>query len=256
MTRTDTPARRPAAGRVVVLFVALALLSSASCGSAAPLEHQMDNNGPTTPAPDTEAGIGTGTDAVAESVTDEAGDSVFSIEVTTCPPSTRATAGSVAVAEDLLVTVAHTFDQARWFRVVNARGDTLVAEVIHLDADRDLALIAVDNRTVTAVPLGDSADGAPLAIVTPAGDNQPRPATILRHVDASLDGRGERRAVEVAADIAIGDSGSPAVNAAGEVVGIVFAADRNEARGWLVATAEIEVALAQPQGDPISFSCD
>ena len=56
-----------------------------------------------------------------------------------------------------------------------------------------------------------------------------RPAPVVRHIRASVDGGPRRPALEIRADVAIGDSGAPLVTPGGRVAGVVFARSRERA---------------------------
>ena len=173
----------------------------------------------------------------------------------------RATA--VAVADDLVVTVAHTFVEARTVELHeggrNGDGDeggaTWQAEILWLDVERDIAVLRVDD-VLPWLALGDAEDGAEVDVVSAAKPTiETKPAIILQHAAATLDGAGRRAALELEAEIQSGDSGAPVVAQGPTMVGMVFATARTADRGWAIAAKEIEAALAQPKDDPISLSC-
>jgi S1-C subfamily serine protease len=136
----------------------------------------------------------------------------------------RAT-GFVA-GDGLVVTVAH----------VLGGGDRVVvdgrrATVIRLDRRHDLALLGVDGiGGEPRVGRGDE--------TTMLG----RPAPIVRHISARVDGGPPRPAIEIRADVAAGDSGAPVVTSTGSVAGVVFARSRTRAR---LAYAVDATAVAQ-----------
>ena len=94
-------------------------------------------------------------------------------------------------------------------------------------------LTAADDGAEVTIPTYADADGVAI-----------KQATVLRSVSATLDGEGHRQAVELSASIDPGDSGAPVVDADGHAVGMVFASSRRDDRGWAVAAAELEAAIA------------
>ena len=182
---------------------------------------------------------------------------VVRIQAEACAGTHELKATGVAVSDNVVATVAHTFDRASSFHVVDSTGRRDRADIIWLDVERDLALLRLVSPLSVWLPLGDSSDGAAVTVITAAPEDglESRPATVLQHVAATLDGVGKRAALEIRAEIRSGDSGAPVINGDGEVVGIVFATVRDDNRGWAIAAEEVEAALAQPRGDPISLTC-
>jgi S1-C subfamily serine protease len=78
---------------------------------------------------------------------------------------------------------------------------------------------------------------------------------VLRRVTASLDGVGQRAAIEIEADIRPGDSGAAVVDDDGRIAGLVFASSRVGERGWVVAASELSGALTSI-GEPLVLSCE
>ena len=186
---------------------------------------------------------------------DEA-DTVVRFQVDPCLGNHELTATGVAVSVDTIATVAHSFDQAEDFAIIDHTGQPHEGNLVWLDPERDLALVQTDGP-LSWLRLGVGADGDPVEVITAAPDNglEAKAATIVQHVVATLDGAGERRAIEIEADIQGGDSGAPVINTDGEVIGLVFATVRDAERGWVLAASEIEAALAQPKDDLISLRC-
>ncbi|MCP3991053.1 MAG: trypsin-like peptidase domain-containing protein [Actinomycetia bacterium] len=208
------------------------------------------------PGGSTGTGSTSGTVSVVEGGTSTT-ETVVRLQVEPCVGNHELKATGVAISADTIATVAHTFDRAEEFSVIDDAGDHHRGEIVWLDPERDLALIRIDGGVVPWLHLGDSEDGEPVEVITAASDEglETKDATILQHVTATLDGEGERMAIEIEANIQGGDSGAPVINTDGEVVGIVFASARDAERGWVIAASEIEAALAQPKDGPISLTC-
>ena len=129
----------------------------------------------------------------------------------------RAT-GFVA-GDDRVITVAHVLGG-------DITVDGRAATIVRVDRGRDLAVLRVPGIRGPRARFGGGGETSLLG----------RPATVVRHIDASVDGGPRRRALEIRADVEIGDSGAPLVTPTGRVAGVVFA--RSRARpGVAYATA-------------------
>lgn len=173
------------------------------------------------------------------------GGEVFRVEIEACAGVSHQRATALAVGPDLVATAAHTLESARGAVLRSGDGSEFTTEIVYLDLDRDIALLAVDSTLTDVFEFAAAADGQEVTIRTHADPDGPedKEATVLRSVNATLDGEGRRRAVELAASIDQGDSGAPVVNSDGRAVGMVFATSRRDDRGWAVAATELEAAL-------------
>jgi len=183
--------------------------------------------------------------ACSDSGTAVAGD-VFRVEIEACAGVSHQRATAMAVGPDLVATAAHTFETARSALVRAVDGTEVAAEIVYLDLDRDVALLSVHAASLGIFDLTAADDGAEVSIPTYADADgiEVKQATVLRSVSATLDGEGRRQAVELSASIDPGDSGAPVVDGEGRAVGMVFASSRRDDRGWAVAAAELEAAIA------------
>lgn len=195
--------------------------------------------------------------------------SVYRVEIEPCLglSTQRATAFAVDASADpsslVLFTAAHSFERASGAVIRDTDGGVRPASVVVLDLAKDIAVLRID---------GNGSDEAVFALEQPVADSsvevltfsdiegpEIKTGTVNRLVDASLDGEGRRRAVELASiDIHPGDSGAPVVNHQGEVVAMVFAAARSGDRAWANSSVELEDALAlalDPSTEPDGLSC-
>jgi S1-C subfamily serine protease len=149
-------------------------------------------------------------------------------------------ATAFALGSDRAVTVAHVLDG----RVVRLR-DGRSATVQSVDQTNDLAVLSVPGLHAPRTRFR-SASSDVVVLVVRRGRVVALPAHVRRLIIARIrtpDGRRvvRRPALELAADIAPGDSGAPVVTRDGRVVGVVFAqSNRREHTAYAVS------ALAAP----------
>ncbi|HEX5781343.1 MAG TPA: trypsin-like peptidase domain-containing protein [Solirubrobacteraceae bacterium] len=163
-----------------------------------------------------------------------------------------------------LVTVRVGHEQATGF----VAGDGQVMTVAHVLGGGDDAFVAgghddqvvVDGRPATIVRVDRRLDLAWLHVSGLRGDQARlggggdtrllgRPAPIVRHIRASVDGGPRRPAFEIRADVAAGDSGAPLVTPTGRVAGVVFARSRTRP-GVAYAVAVDENSRLSPSTSP------
>ena len=136
--------------------------------------------------------------------------------------------------DGLVVTVAHVLDDAGAPVLVDGRRAT----VVRLDRGSDLALLRVPGAEGEAPRLGGGGGASLLG----------RPATVVRHVNASVDGGPRRPALVLRARVTAGDSGAPVLTDSGRVAGVLFARSRTRAStAYAVdATAVAELLHSSP----------
>jgi S1-C subfamily serine protease len=159
-----------------------------------------------------------------------------------------------AITADLVVTNAHVLLGLDEVRVATFDGRELIGIPVAFDPDADLAILEVRGAGLEPLPLAvETADGTAGMLVGwesgPFADPTPfrieRPVTVRIETVGGTD-RVERRAWVLAAEIDRGDSGAALVNAAGEVVGVVFAASREEPGvGYAVRVSEVDVLIGR-----------
>jgi hypothetical protein len=98
--------------------------------------------------------------------------------------------------------------------------DARPATITRVDHRLDLALLRVPGLEGEAPRLGGGGDTR----------LHGRAAPIVRRISARVDGSSPRPALELRADVAIGDSGAPLVTPTGRVAGVVFARSRDRGR--------------------------
>jgi S1-C subfamily serine protease len=174
-------------------------------------------------------------------------------------PDEPASNGSDSI---VLVTAAHSLEQASGAMIRDRRDRLRRASVLVLDPAKDIAVLAIDDDFGDeGFALTEPSPDTPVDVVTFADIEGPeiKTGTIARRVNATLDGEGRRKAVELAdIDIDAGDSGAPVVNEDGDAVAMVFAAARAEERAWAISALELRDAVAvalDPTTDPSGLSC-
>jgi S1-C subfamily serine protease len=156
---------------------------------------------------------------------------------TAAPQTVRVSVGRADVARGFVagpgrvVTVAHVLD---------APGDVVVA-------GRRASVLRRDERVDLAVLSVPALDGAPPRVAPDATRVivDGRPARVLRHVSARVDGARRRRpALELRAHVEPGDSGAPVLTPAGRLVGVVFARSRGrDGVAWAVSAEAVSGLL-------------
>ncbi len=190
-----------------------------------------------------------------------------------CIGRTTNQATAVVVADNLVVSVAHSFFETKSFDLLDDTGQKVEADLIYLDLERDLAVLriiddassggvsSVDSETRMGLRFAEPDEETGVRYVTFAdGDPDIGPtiidATILRYTRLTLDGVGDRAGIELRAPIESGDSGGPVLNSDGEILGLIFATAKGADTGWAIAAEEVIVAIELAKGhDPITLVC-
>ena len=128
--------------------------------------------------------------------------------------------------DGVVVTVAHVLGD----EPITADGRP--ATIARVDPGNDLALLSVPGVRGPAPRLGGSDATTVLG----------RPAPIVRGIRASVDGGPRRAALELRAEVAVGDSGAPVVTRGGRVAGVVFA--RSRTRGDVAYAVDASAVAA------------
>lgn len=167
----------------------------------------------------------------------------------------RSSGSGFVVGTNLVVTNAHVVTGAEAALVHPPQGLPRDAEVVAFDADRDLALLAVDDLGLPALAHGPGSIGSSALVIGHPGGQQaqrPAPARIDRRREAIgrdiFDDRpATRRVLVLAADLERGDSGAPVLDAEGRVVGVVFAVSPDRpTTAFALDHTELEAFLEQP----------
>ena len=156
---------------------------------------------------------------------------------------------------NLVVTAAHVVaGEPEQTTLVNIPGRPLpaVADVVVLDVHNDVAVLRVSGVELQPLQLADPRSGASAAILgypldgglTATPGRIGRTATVLTQ-DALGNGPVARSITAIAGRVEHGDSGGPAVDTAGQVESMVFAARLGSASGYGVPPSIIRSDLAR-----------
>jgi S1-C subfamily serine protease len=177
---------------------------------------------------------------------DAAGPAVFKVKVGSSEVAT-----GFALGPSEAVTVAHVFED-RTPADATRLGDGRRADILFVDRADDVALLSIPGLDAPATRFG-TASGDVAVLVMRRNHVRALPAHVRRSINAriaTLDGRLVRRpALELAADIAPGDSGAPVVTGDGRVAGVIFAQSNKRAHtAYATAVSGLAVLRQLPAG--------
>ncbi len=183
--------------------------------------------------------------------------SVARISGTAWACGTSSTGSGFVIAENRVVTNAHVVAGVTAPIVELPGQQAREGRIVYFDPIDDLAVIAVDELGVAALPvIAPIAPGtAGVVLGSPAGG----PFTMVNAEVLSAgsvpvpDIYGEstnlREIYALAAEVRPGNSGGPLLTAAGEVAGVVFArAETDDTRGYAMTTSELQPVLTGAPG--------
>lgn len=188
-------------------------------------------------------------------------ETVLQLKLEGCRHGVGNRATAVSMGSGLAMTVAHAFDDVESFTVLDPDGTEFTADIVHLDRDRDIAVLSFSNEERAAgvqegLVFGPATEDTSVRLALHPEDGPwVQDVEILRRVKVSLDGVGRRDGIELSGNIQPGDSGGPVLDDEGRVIGLVFASSRGDDRGWAVASTDLASAL-DDIGPPIEIDCD
>ncbi len=175
-----------------------------------------------------------------------------------CSGAETQTAIAFAIDDTRLVTVAHSFNEARSFQLVGPDGKVHQASLTFLDEVKDIALIELQERAKESLRLSEDVSGDSVSFVRFEGASvNLQQASLLRQVTVSVDDGPGRLMLELDASVQQGDSGSPVLNANGEAVGMVFGISKQEqGKSWALASEEILAAADATPDEGARLACN
>jgi S1-C subfamily serine protease len=190
----------------------------------------------------------------------EAASSVVRVLGTACGLGIE---GSGWVARpQLVVTAAHVVAGEHDTTVTTLFGETLHAQAVAFDARNDVAVLEVPGLSAQPLPLAEPVFGTAVAV---AGypldgpfDAVPGRIGTTRTViseDAYGDGPVTRTVTSLSGEVQHGNSGGPAIDAAGAVQATVFAARANGPGGYGVPASVVRRELAAARGPASTGPC-
>ncbi|HEY2715790.1 MAG TPA: MarP family serine protease [Solirubrobacterales bacterium] len=213
--------------------------------------------GPATPSEAPDPQIGADPDVL------RAGGAVVRVLSTACGLGVEGSGW--AVRPDLIVTNAHVIAGAGDTTVTTQGGVELDATPVYYSPGDDLALLRVEGARLPTLPISDArGEGEEAAVlgypengpytVEPARVGETR-ATISE--DSYGNGPVNRTITALRGAVRSGNSGGPLVDAAGEVVGIVFAATTGAGPrgGFAIPAEQVEDALPQARAEVDTGPC-
>ncbi|MFA9445937.1 MarP family serine protease [Egicoccus sp. AB-alg6-2] len=191
---------------------------------------------------------------VPQDIVDRATAATVNVEADGC--NRRYEGSGFAIAADTVVTNAHVVAGAEDVVVKRPDGEQRSATVVVFDPDRDLAILAVPELgqdPLSTAPPEVGADGA--VIGYPGGQDTPRVAPTRVDDQRTAVGRDiygrdrtEREVLFLSSALQQGDSGSPVIDVAGNVNGVVFAiSPDNPTVAFALALSELEAIVAAPR---------
>jgi S1-C subfamily serine protease len=183
----------------------------------------------------------------------------FGVPDSALRPAMSAGSGVIVdAARGLVVTNFHVVQNARAVEVGLKDGRQVAADPVALAPDLDLAVLRIDARNLSALPLGDSGQlqvgQGVVAIGNPFGLGQTVTAGIVSATNRAMGQGDSRRFIQTDAPINPGNSGGPLIDAAGRVIGInsaLFSPDPrgqgNVGIGFAIPSNVVKGVLAQAE---------
>ncbi len=192
--------------------------------------------------------------AVPPEVLDQARASTVRVSAHGC--GVRQDGSGVTIAGDTVLTNAHVVAGSDHVDVRRPDGQVRSARVVAFDPRRDLARLEVEDLGQAPLSLGTIGAGDEAAVIGyPGGQREARIAPVRIQQRRTALGRDihgveetERDVLFLSAALRQGDSGAPIIDAAGEVVGLVFAISPDRpTTAYALDRREIDAVLAAPR---------
>jgi regulator of sirC expression with transglutaminase-like and TPR domain len=162
--------------------------------------------------------------------------------------------GFVVSADGLIATNRHVLGEGRPLSVETADGKSHEVKSVHA-ADRklDLAILRIDAKELTPLPLGDSTTLKDGQAVVAVGNPQGLRFSVVSGVVSAVRTIDDRPMIQLAIPIEPGNSGSPLLDMHGRVYGILTIKSLVTANlGFAVAINALKPLLKKPNPIPMS----
>lgn len=180
----------------------------------------------------------------------EASTRVVRITTTACGAASRTTGVGVIVDAGVVVTAAHVVAGAGSVQISRgepdvADSDSLAADIVVLDRQRDLAVLRAE---VESSPLSRADALAGDMLVAPLPDGSRPSLTVRRRVRITIDdvrgmGRSSRDGYELSTGLVPGDSGAGLFDNQGRLVAVFFSRSVERAVVYAVSATEVSAVL-------------
>ena len=191
-----------------------------------------------------------------------AGARVVVVATTRCGTASPTSGVGVIVDDGLVLTAAHVVVGAGSVTISESAPESastsvaLVAEIVLVDATRDLALLRVPNLLGEPVELGTAVAGD--LLVAPLPGARRATAIVRRAVAINIDDvrastRSRRAGYELRGALVPGDSGAGLFDDEDRLVGVFFSRSVSRDVVFAVGATEIATVLSAPR---VSYVCD
>ncbi|MGD6979417.1 MULTISPECIES: MarP family serine protease [Citricoccus] len=162
------------------------------------------------------------------------------------------TGSGFAVTGDRVVTNAHVVSGLTEPAVEDAEGTVYAGRVVHFDAARDLAVVAVDDADLPTLDTGaqmTDGDSGYIMGYPAGGPFWMGPAEVQARGEVTVNNiyggdPGPLDIYQLNADVQLGSSGGPLLDDAGDVAGVVFARAAGDVKvGYAITGEEAEAVL-------------
>ena len=171
-----------------------------------------------------------------------------------CQPSLQSTSSGFVIDDETVVTVAHAIYETRDFAVRDSTGRWFRPEILHMDVDRDLAVLRIPGLRASPMATRVAGAGDAVEMVEGAASGTTEGA-VLRRVRLTTESIGDlerktaRSGYEMSVAIRGGDSGAAIVDQDENLVGVVFARSTRREAAWVTSVTEI-LSVLDKQGVP------
>lgn len=159
--------------------------------------------------------------------------------------SSLSTGSAFAIGGDMLVTNRHVAENTRMLQVSTWDGKDFDIKVGSVSYVNDLAVLRIDGSIENSLEIGSpvSEGQAVFAVGYPEGGAWTMTSGKVYDVIDGGEYSEQGKVIRTTADVQPGNSGGPLLDAAGMVVGVVFAQDPRNGLNLAISAAQIEVLV-------------